>query len=375
VYRILVINWRDIKNPEAGGAEVHYHEIFRRIADMGHEVTLLSSRYPGSPREEVVDGVRVVRRGPKFLFNYYVPLSCRRLLKETPFDIVVDDINKVPFYTPLYVTKPILAMAHHLFAETIFIETILPLALYIYLGEALIPLVYRRTPFTVVSESTKNDLAQRGIPAENMRIIYNAVDHDQYSPDPARKSPEPLIGYVGRIKKYKSIDHLIRACKLVFERHATARLEIAGSGDYLKDLEALARELGMADRVSFRGFVSAEEKVDILRRSHVVVNTSSKEGWGVTVVEANACGAPVIASDVPGLRDAVVDGETGFLVPYGDIEGFAARISEVLDDRALRDRLSEGAVAWAGRFTWDESARATLGAIEDVLNRDSQRSA
>jgi glycosyltransferase involved in cell wall biosynthesis len=367
VYRILLINWRDIKNPDAGGAEVHYHEIFKRIVAMGHEVTLLSYRYPGGSEEEVVDGIRVVRRGGKFLFNYRVPFACRRLLKKECYDIVVDDINKVPFYTPLYMSMPILALEHHLFAETIFLEVPFPVAAYIYLGELLIPAVYRRTRFTVVSESTRQDLAGRGIPYDNMTVIHNAVDHDVYRADFSRKSELPLIGYVGRIKRYKRIDLLVKAAKVAFERFPSAGMEIAGSGDYLTELKALAAELGIADRIVFRGFVSEQEKVDILQRSHVVVNTSSKEGWGVTVVEANACGTPVIASDVPGLRDAVAHGTSGYLVPYGDVDAFADRICAVLASRRLREELSQGAVEWAAQFTWDESARATLAVIGDVI--------
>ncbi len=367
MYRILLINWRDIKNPDAGGAEVHYHEIFKRIVAMGHDVTLLSYRYPGGLEEEVVDGVRVVRRGGKFLFNYQVPLACRRLLRHESYDIVVDDINKVPFYTPLYVRAPILALAHHLFAETIFLETAFPVAAYIYLSELLIPPVYRRTRFTVVSDSTRDDLAGRGIPNESMTVIHNAVDHEVYRPDFSRKAAAPLIGYVGRIKRYKRIDLLVKAAQLVFDRFADVSMEIAGSGDYLKNLKSLAGKLGIADRIVFRGFVSEREKVGILQRSHVVVNTSSKEGWGVTVVEANACGTPVIASDVPGLRDAVVHGESGYLVPYGDVDAFAERICAVLGNRTLRAELSRGAVEWARKFTWDESARATLAVIEEVI--------
>ncbi len=367
-YNILVINWRDIRNPEAGGAEVHLHEIFKRIVRMGHAVTLLTSGFPACVPDEVMDGIKVVRRGTKFFFNYYVPFICRRLLKHTAYDIIVDDINKVPFFTPVYVDRPILALAHHLFAETIFLEIAFPFSAYIYVGEKLIPFVYRKTRFTVVSDSTREDLARRGIPRENMEVIYNAVDHNLYNPGPGSKPEEPLIGYVGRIKRYKSIDHLVRAAKIVFARFPHARLEIAGAGDYLNPLVALVQQLGVADRVHFRGYVSEEEKVGILRRAHVVVNTSSKEGWGVTVIEANACGTPVIASDVPGLRDAVVDGKTGFLVPYGDIGTFADRMMEVLSDTVLRAELSRGAVEWARRFNWDDSARATLRVIEQVLS-------
>jgi glycosyltransferase involved in cell wall biosynthesis len=369
LYRVLTINWRDIKNPEAGGAEVHLHEICKRFVARGHKVTLLASAFEGSLPEENLDGVRVVRRGGKFTFNYHVPRAAGRLLKNQPFDIVVDDINKIPFFTPLYIRKPILALAHHLFGGTIFLETALPLALYVYVSEALIPGIYRRTPFVVVSESTKADLIQRGIPESNIEVVYNAVDHATYGPSDSPKPEEPLIGYVGRIKRYKRIDYLLHAMKLVLRRLPQARLIVAGSGDHLDALVELAGRLGIAERVEFLGYVSEEDKIRMLRRVQVVVNPSSKEGWGVTVIESNACGTPVIASDVPGLKDAVVDGKTGLLVTYGDVEAFAERIVEVLKDEPLRMKLSQEAIAWARRFNWDDSADAILDVIGRLIRK------
>jgi glycosyltransferase involved in cell wall biosynthesis len=364
--RILVINWRDIRNPEAGGAEVHLHEITKRIAAAGHEVTVLASRFPGAAARDQVDGVTIVRTGGKFSFNFHVPSAAKRLVRDERIDVVVDDINKIPFYTPLYVRKPLLALSHHLFGHTIFLETAFPLATYVYLSEALIAPVYRRTPVVAVSESTRQELVRRGIPAGNVQVVHNAVDHTRYTPDEAARSAEPLVAYLGRIKRYKRVNLVLDACKTVFDRFPTARLVVVGSGDYLPRLVRQAGELGMADRVDFTGFVSEGEKIAILRKAHVVVNPSSKEGWGVTVTEANACGTPVVASDVPGLRDAVRDGETGFLVRYGDVQGFADRIAEVLGDSGLRARLAGRAVAWARTFNWDQSARSILALLEGL---------
>ena len=363
---ILFINWRDIKNPEAGGAEVHLHEISRRIAARGHRVTVLASGYEGAPAEEQVDGVRIVRRGGKFGFNYHVPGASRALLASDDFDVVVDDINKIPFYTPLYIRKPILALSHHLFAETIFLETAFPLAAYVYLSEALIPLVYRRTRFVAVSDSTRDELVRRGIPGGNIRVVHNAVDHDRYTPGNRPKAAQPLVAYLGRIKRYKRIDLVLVAAKMVFEKFPTARLIVVGSGDYLPELAKLAGRLGIADRVEFTGFVTEDRKIAVLREAHVVVNPSSKEGWGVTVTEANACGTPVVASNVPGLKDAVLDGKTGFLVKYGDAQGFADSIASILADDSLRTRLSQAAVRWAQEFNWDRSADSILEVIAEL---------
>ncbi len=366
MYKILFINWRDIRNPEAGGAEVHLHEISRRIAALGHSVTLLASRFTGAADEEVIDRVRVVRCGGKFTFNFHVPRALRKLASEQPFDVVVDDINKIPFYTPLYVKTPILALAHHLFGRTIFLEASPPVALYVFLSEFLIPLVYRNTKFVVVSNSTRDDMVKRGLRPGNISIVYNAVDHSKYKPSGQARSPEPLIGYVGRIKRYKRVDILLKAMKIVKESVPGVRLRVAGSGDHLDALKDLAGRLGLADRVDFMGFVTEQQKIDMLRQVHVVANPSSKEGWGVTVIEANACGTPVVASNVPGLRDAILDGETGLLVPYGDVEALGRKLVEVLENDALRESLRENALEWAGSFSWERAAEGILDEIGKV---------
>jgi glycosyltransferase involved in cell wall biosynthesis len=364
--RILVINWRDIKNPEAGGAEVHLHEIFRRIAASGHDVALLAHAFRGVPNEETIDGIRVFRRGRRNTFNFTVPFALRGTLDPARFDVVVDDLNKIPFYTPLYVRRPLLVILHHFFAESIFHEAPLPIALYVYLNEALVPIVYRGARFVTVSESSRQELMRRGIPSDRVSLVMNAVDANVYRPIAPGEKTRDLIVYVGRLKKYKKIDLLIRAMRRVAEKRPGARLVIVGEGDRRPALERLAHELRLNGRIQFAGFVSAEEKVRLLQHAALSANPSPKEGWGVTVIEANACGTPVIAANVPGLRDAVVDRETGRLIPYGSEERLGEEIVHLLEDDAERARLSAGAVEWARRFSWDASANEMLAALERV---------
>ncbi len=369
MFRILVINWRDIKNPEAGGAEVHLHEIFRRIASRGHEVVLLASGYPGGAEEETVDGIRVIRRGRWWNFNYVVPFIYLSRLRHMGFDIVIDDINKIPFYTPLYVHTPLLGMMHHLFGESIFHETALPFALYVFGSEQLLPLVYRKTRLTVVSDSTRDELIKKGVSPSGITVIHNGIDHNCYRPDLRRRQPEPNVVYLGRIKKYKSIDLVLHAMKRVIEQVPKATLTIVGDGDDRPRLEKTAADLGITAAVRFTGHVTEKEKIRLLQKAEVVVNPSRKEGWGVTVIESNACGAPVIACDVPGLRDAVQDGKTGVLVRYGDVRNFAASVVLMLRNPRVREEFSRRSVAWARGFSWDRATHQTLEVIEQVVSK------
>ncbi len=371
--RILVINWRDINNPEAGGAEVHLHEIFRRIASRGHEVVLLASGFPGGEKEEIIDGIRVIRKGRWWNFNFVVPFVYLSSLRHLGFDIVVDDINKIPFYTPLYVHSPLLGVMHHLFGESILHEASLPAALYVLGAEQLVPIAYRRTRITVVSDSTRDELIRKGLSPSRVTVIHNGIDHNRYEPERRRRTPEPEIVYLGRLKKYKSIDLVLRAMKRVLEQIPEARLTVVGDGDDRPRLEKIAADLGIRSSVRFTGRVTEKEKIRILQKARVVVNPSRKEGWGVTVIESNACGAPVIASDVPGLRDAVQDGKTGVLIRHGDMRDFAASIVLMLRNPRVREEFSRRAVSWARSFSWDRATHQTLEVIEEVVSKGGRR--
>ena len=146
-----------------------------------------------------------------------------------------------------------------------------------------------------------------------------------------------------------------------------ARLKIVGDGDNLPELKKLALSLGLEKSIDFTGFIDKEDKVKILQECHVVVNPSVKEGWGLTIIEANACGTPTVAADVPGLRDSVKNGETGLLYPYGKIEKCAEHIVKFLTDKPFRSEISKNAVDWAATFHWDNAADATLKYIEKAI--------
>jgi len=200
----------------------------------------------------------------------------------------------------------------------------------------------------------------------NIYIIHNAVS-PSLCPNFSRKTREPSIVLFGRIKKYKRPELALYAMKHVISRIPNAKLIVMGGGDYLPSLIKCSRALKIEKHVEFTGYVSEEKKREILQSAWVGVNTSSKEGWGITVLEANACGTPVIASNSPGLRDSVINGKTGFLVEHGNVERLAERIIKVLEDEKLRSTLSNSAVEWAKKFDWDISAEKMLSLIKEVL--------
>lgn len=361
--KVLVVNWRCIRNPLAGGAEIYLQEIFRRLVERGHEVSQLAERYPGSAPGETLDGIRVIRLGGARTFNFAVCRNLRRVVEEGGYDVVVDDLNKIPFYSPRLVRVPVLAILMHLFRGSIFREAFFPLAAYVWLAESAIPWAYRDCRFTVLSESSKRDVVKLGIRPERVAVVPPGTDFDRFSPDES-VAREPVVLHVGRLKKYKSADHLLRAARLLLDRGRDFRAVIVGTGDDRPRLEKLAAELELGDAVEFTGFISEDEKVNWYRRSAVLVENSVKEGWGLIVMEANGCGTPVVVARSPGLVDSSRDGVNGLFYEYGNVPDLAEKLDRVLTDDELRGRLGRQALGWARQWTWDTAADATEQALE-----------
>jgi len=354
---LVAVNWRDMHNPDAGGAEVHLHEILRRMVERGHRVTLFASAFPGAAQRESYDGIEVVRRGSWYNANFSVARAVGEFLARESADLVLEDINKIPFFIPRVTDVPVLPIIPHLFGATVFRETNPVLASYVWFWERFIPRVYHGCRFSVISPSTKEDLVRRGIPEAQIDVVLCGLDHRTYRRvEGAERYERPTIVHFGRVRKYKAIDVVIRAFKRIRERLADARLVIVGDGPELDNLKKLTRSLGLDEAVEFTGKIPTDRLVEILNRCHLFMNASPKEGWGLTVVEANACGVPVVGSNRPGLKDSILDGKTGYLVEYGDDAAFAARGLELLTDARSWERMSAAALEWAGSMTWEKTA-------------------
>ncbi|HUP87782.1 MAG TPA: glycosyltransferase family 4 protein [Longimicrobiales bacterium] len=353
--RILISNWQDRLNPQSGGAEIHLHETFKRIAAKGHEVTLLVSGFDGAPQRAELDGMQVHRTGGRYTFNIAAPRYYRRHLANNNYDLFIEDLNKVPLFSPYFAKEKVALIVHHLFGRTAFDEATFPLAAATYLLEKPIPTVYRETPTVAVSNSTADDLRSRGFKGR-IDVIPNGVDLEFFSPGTTPKSATPVVLYMGRLKRYKRVDLVVQAFARLIGHFPDARLIIGGRGDAQPELEALVAKLGVQASVDFVGFVTEEKKRELFRSAWIHVLTSSKEGWGITNIEAAACGTLTIASDAPGLRESVDHGVTGFLVSHGDVDQLAARMREVIENRILRERLSSQALQFAQQFAWTASA-------------------
>ncbi|MEO0184226.1 MAG: glycosyltransferase family 4 protein [candidate division WOR-3 bacterium] len=354
---ILVINWQDWQNPYAGGAEVYLYEIFVRLVKKGHKIMLLCSKGSGQSRHEILDGIEIFRIGKRFNFNFYVPFALRSILRNRKVDVIIDDQNKIPFYSPLYSRKKNFIMIMHLFGKTIYRETNFAFATYVFGAEKFIPQMYPQSHFIAISQSTAEDLRNMGV-KKKISVVYCGIP--QVANDLQVVRQKNLVAYVGRVKKYKSIDHLIYAIDKL-RKEISVELVVVGDGDARQELELLCKELDLP--VDFRGFVSEGEKYIAYHRARVVVQPSIKEGWGLTAVEAQACGTPVICADSPGLRETIINGKTGYLYEYGNVDQLCNRMKDLLSDDKKWFNFSNAAREWTKKFSWDNSAEM----MEEIL--------
>lgn len=363
--RIVVVNWQCRDNPLAGGAEIHLHEIFGRLVAMGHHVTLLCGGWPDAPPRAVLDGIEVHRVGTRATFPFLARRYWHRHLADANFDVLVEDINKVPLFTPTWRSPVRVGLVPHLFGGTAFQELAAPLAAAVWLAERPLPLIYRYDAFEAISESTRDDLVRRGVAHERIRVIFPGIDTDHYTPDASVRSRTPLFAYLGRLKKYKGVDLVIRA--FAAANIPGAELEIAGAGEYRSELERLSRTLEVHDRVRFLGRIDESTKIALLRRAWATLFASPKEGWGITNLEAAASGTPVIASNSPGIRESVRHGVTGYLVPHGDVAAMAERMQHLSNAHELVEQLGAAAREFATEFTWQRAAEETEAHLREVV--------
>ncbi len=367
--RICVLNWLDRENPQAGGAELHLHEAFGRIASAGHDVTVISSGWgEDEPSRTTLDHMTVIRCGQRLTYPLFVRQAFRAAHAEQAFDLVVEDLNKVPIFSPYWTGVPVVLLVHHLFGETAFQEAPWPMAAATWLLERPIGRTYHGLPVIAVSRSTADDLVSRGLEAADIEVIHNGVDLGRFTPS-SNRAETPTLLYLGRLKRYKRIDLILAALAALRGRGHDARLLIAGTGDYRDTLVEQVRALGLSQHVDFLGYISEDDKVRVFQESWVHVLMSEKEGWGLTNVEAGACGTATVAADAPGLRDSVQDGQTGVLVPGDNVGALTEALVRFVTDRAYVESMGSRAAEFAQSLTWDSTAGAILGTLTRVLAR------
>jgi glycosyltransferase involved in cell wall biosynthesis len=365
--RIDVLAWRDFDDPEAGGSELHAHRIMAAWSDAGLDVSMTTSSVPGARTVVRRDGYRVIRRAGRYSVFPRTMLS-GAVGRIGNGDGLVEIWNGMPFFSPLWAHCPRIVFLHHVHAEMW--KMVLPggMAECGYAIEhRLAPPVYRKSRLVTLSMSSKREIVERlRIPTERITVSPPGVE-PQFSPD-GERSEFPLVVAVGRLVPVKRFHLLIEALVRLKSDHPQLQAVIAGEGYERPHLEDLIRRAGAESWIALPGFVPEQSLVDLYRLAWLVASTSLREGWGMTVTEAGACGTPAVASRISGHEDAVIDGRTGLLV--GDGDDLTKGMDSVLRDEVLRKRLGLAALEHSSQFTWDATARGALAALgAEALSR------
>ena len=356
--KILIFNWKDMKHPYYGGAEVNIHEQAKIWIKQRHKVTQFSPRFKGAKKEENIDGIRIVRYGGRFTNYIYAPIIyLLKLRKEC--DIIIDIENGIPYFTPLYSRKPKICIIHHVHQDIFFRELPLIIAWVPLLLEKYgLRLFYKKTKIIAVSHTTRDEAIKKlGINLDNIKIIYNGLDHKKFH-STKKKSKKPTILYFGRLMKYKRIDKLIEIFSKIVKLIPESELIIAGTGVVENELKEKTKKLRLENKIKFLGYVSDEQKSDIMKKSWLFINPSSMEGWGVTIIESNSLGTPAISFNVPGLKESIKNGKTGYIVNTD--EEMIEKSIYVLKNKRVRNNLGRNAILWSKNFTWENTAKQTL---------------
>jgi glycosyltransferase involved in cell wall biosynthesis len=362
--RVLFVNWRDVEHPDAGGAETFTHEVARRWAGQGHDVTLLTSSFPGARASTEIDGVRVRRVGRLRTGSFHL-LVQRELARLRGYDAIVESVNTIPFLTPLWGSRlpSTLAVFHQLAEDVWDSELPRPLAAVGRRVERALLAPYREVPVAAVSDSTRADLERLGF--HKVSVVPNGRD-DPPDLQNLEKAPTPTFLFVGRLATNKRPDHALRAFRAIREARADARLWVVGQGPMHAEL---ARDL--PDGAELLGRLERRELYERMAAAHCLLVPSVREGWGLVVIEANSVGTPAVGYDIPGIRDSIRP-DTGRLAAAGDPDTLAAEALALISDLDVYERTRHAAMEWAQSFSWDRTADELLELVESLSQQPQE---
>jgi glycosyltransferase involved in cell wall biosynthesis len=367
ISHVHMLAWRDLDDDEAGGSEVHAHNIASIWAQSGLGVTMRTSAAPGHPSSAVRDGYTVSRKSGRY--GVFIRSSLSELTGRLgPCDGLIEIWNGMPFMSPLWWRGPRAIWLHHVHGPMWGMTLPSPIAkLGVALEERIAPRFYRNESIVTLSPSSRDELVDDlGFDPDRVTVIPPGVD--PYFTPGGTRSETPLAVAVGRLVPVKDFPRLVRVMAAVRERVPEVELVIVGEGYERERIMDEVRRHGAEEWISLPGRVTDQQLRDLYRRSWVAVSTSVREGWGMTLTEAAACGTPSVATDIAGHADAVAVGRSGLL--HDRDPDLVDALVRVLTDEELRARLTEGALARAAELTWERTAVANFEVLaEDALRR------
>jgi glycosyltransferase involved in cell wall biosynthesis len=355
--KILWLTWKDRENPLAGGAEIVNEELAKRLAKEGHEVLFLVAGFSGAKKEERREGFEIIRLGGRWSVYWQVFKYYKNNLKGWA-DLVIDEINTVPFFAKFYVKEKNILFVHQLCREIWFYEIFFPLNLLGYLVEPIYLWLLRDRRVITVSESSKKDLLRFGFKEKNIKIISEGIEIEPVGdPMSIEKYNEPTILSLGTIRTMKRIGHVIKAFENAKGQIKNLRLIVAGAAEarYEKKVLKMIKKSGYSDSIEYLGKISVEKKIELMRKAHLLVATSVKEGWGLIVTEANSQGTPAVVYNTAGLRDSVKNNETGLVCDINTPQNLAEKMIQILQNKDFYRTLRENGWRWSREINFEKS--------------------
>lgn len=368
--RILIFSWRDPKHPLAGGAEQVMFEHAKGWVKAGHKVTHFSSEIDGVVNEEDIEGVKFIRDGSQYLIVQFKAFLFYQKHK-SEVDLIIDEFHGIPFFTPLYVKKKVIAVVQETAREVWFLSPFPPPLNYIvgFLGFLLEPIfytLYKKIQFVTGSKSAKIDVSKFGIPLKKIQVWPHGVVLKLSKKLPKKEAKKTTI-FLGVLSKDKGIEDALKCFNLLKNKNyqfwVVGKEETKGYGEKLKDMVS---KMKLNGKVKFWGFVTQEKKFELLARSHVLINPSIKEGWGLVNIEANSVLTPVVSYESAGLVDSVKDGESGVICRQNSPRDLANNVIELLEDEERYTKFQKSAKVWSNNFDWKKSIKVSLKLIKDL---------
>jgi glycosyltransferase involved in cell wall biosynthesis len=364
--RILVLNWRDVSHPIAGGAEVYIHEMMKRWVSSNCEVTQICARYRNSKARDEIDGVRIIRVGNTY--TLYIRVAFELLKRKNSYDVVFESINTVPFFAPLFANKPVVALVYEYVSPLLLAYESPVLAVPSSMLQSLVPLVYRNSTIITISESAKKQLVDFALNPQRIFIVRPGVDSTLYEDcDINQKRFSKRVVYLGRLVKYKGLLGMVKEFRKVVDCYPSAEFYIIGRGYLLPKILELIQRLKLDQNVIIPGFVSEKEKKCLLFNTAVTVYPADyfDGGWSIAEAETMSLGNVLVAT--VNLQDMVYESKAGFV---GPVNTFSKYICKLFENETLWKELSIKTADWARQFTLDKIARETLCIISETVRRD-----
>ncbi len=364
---ILILNWRDIKNPKSGGAEIVTLEHAKVWVKKGHNVTWLTSKFENSKKEEKIQGVNIMRRGSFLTVYLHAPVYY--LFSKIQFDVVIDEIHGIPFFTPLFVKKPKIAFIHEV-ADEIW-DYMFPFPIN-KIGKFIEPIyfkLYKNVKFWTDADSTIEDLVAKGIKRKNCVAINCPINNRSIGKLP-KKEKIPTFIFVSRVVKMKGIEEVIRSFFYILRELKDARLWVVGDGEkkYVEELKETMHSFSIPTKVKFFGRVVDNKKLELMKKAHLLLHASIKEGWGLVVIEAASQGTPSIVYNVAGLRDSVKNGKTGIVLEENNAKEMAREAINLTKDKRRYLNFQKNGISWSKSLTWEKATSESLRLLEKTVN-------